>query len=104
MPSKKPSRKKESKNKSETPTQQLIGWEAIAKFLGHTPAVAQRWHESGMPVEHHGKRVFASPQELTRWVGTESGKTTPIHISDEQENLLADLKAGLAFVRRKDKQ
>jgi hypothetical protein len=43
---------------------------------------------------------FCFSQELTRWVGTESGKAKPIHISDEQENLLADLKEGLAFVRK----
>jgi len=78
----------------------LKGWIAIAKFQGQTPAVAQRWHESGMPVQHNGKRVSAVPEELTRWVGTESGKAKPIHISDEQENLLADLKEGLAFVRK----
>ena len=53
-----------------------------------------------MPVQHNGRRVSALSEELSRWVGTESGKAKPIHISDEQENLLADLKEGLAFVRK----
>jgi hypothetical protein len=81
----------------------LQGWNAIAKFLGQTPAVAQRWHESGMPVEKSGRRVSASPDELTRWVGTEAGKSKPVHIAMQQENLLADLKEGLAYVRRHGK-
>jgi hypothetical protein len=37
----------------------LKGWAAIATFLGQTPAVTQRWHESGMPVRHNGRRVSA---------------------------------------------
>src|SRR5579872_3030380 len=88
------------KRKPATLDKRLVGWSAIAKYLGQTPAVAQRWHESGMPVEHNGRRVSAAPEDLTRWVGTESGKTKPVHISDQQENLLADLKEGLAFVRK----
>ena len=79
----------------------LQGWNAIAKFLGQTPAVAQRWNESGMPVLRSGRRVSASPEELTRWVATEAGKSKPVHIAMEQENLLADLKEGLAYVRRR---
>jgi len=43
---------------------------------------------------------FCRAQELTHWVGTESGKAEPIHISDGKENLLADLKEGLAFGRK----
>jgi hypothetical protein len=79
----------------------LEGWSAIAKFLGQTPAVAQRWQESGMPVERSRRRVSASPEQLTQWVGTEAGKSKPVHIAMNQENLLADLKEGLAYVRRR---
>src|SRR5438552_1827581 len=78
----------------------LQGWSAIAKFLGQTPAVAQRWQESGMPVVRSGRHVYALPEELTRWVGTEAGKSKPVHIAMDEENLLADLKEGLAYVRR----
>jgi|SRR6185437_16977525 len=98
MPKK--NQKRRIKHKVEASGERLVGWVAIATFLGQTPAVAQRWHESGMPVQHDGRRVSASQQELTRWVGTEAGKTKPVHISDDQENLLADLKKGLSFVRK----
>lgn len=81
----------------------LEGWKAIAKFLGQTSGVAQRWQESGMPVVRSGRHVYASPEELTQWVGTEAGKTKPVHIAMDQENLLADLKEGLAHVRRQRK-
>jgi len=94
---------KPKRTKKPTPkpqTGRLEGWNAISKFLGQTPAVAQRWQESGMPVERSGRRVSASPEELTQWVGTEAGKSKPIHIAMNQENLLADLKEGLAYVRR----
>ena len=56
-----------------------------------------------MPLVRSGRRVSASPQELTQWVGTEAGKSKPVHIAMNQENLLADLKEGLAYVRRRGK-
>jgi hypothetical protein len=98
----KPKSKPESKPKPKAKPEpgRLEGWSAIAKFLGQTPAVVQRWQESGMPVERSGRRVSASPEELTRWVGTEAGKSKPVHITMENENLLADLKEGRAYVRR----
>ena len=46
--------------------------------------------------------MSAAPEELTRWVGTDAGKSKPVHIARE-ENLLADLKEGLAYVRRRGK-
>lgn len=92
--------KLKTKRKPKPESGRLEGWNAIAKFLGQTPAVAQRWHESGMPVERSGRLVSASPQELTQWVGTEAGKGKPVHITMDDENLLADLKEGLAYVRR----
>jgi hypothetical protein len=92
-----------SSAKSEFTSRRLEGWNAIAKFLGQTATVAQRWQGSGMPVEHSGRHVYASPEQLTQWVGTEAGKTKPVHIAMGQENLLADLKEGLAYVRRREK-
>lgn len=85
-------------------SQRLKGWTAIATFLGQTPAVAQRWHNEGMPVTKEGRLVYANPEELTRWVGTESGKRKPVHIASDNDNLTADLKEGLSYVRgrRKD--
>ena len=81
----------------------LKGWAAIAEFLGQTPAVAQRWHKEGMPVSIEGRAVSAEPEELTRWVGTEAGKVKPVHIANEGENLVEDLKQGLSFVKRRRK-
>jgi hypothetical protein len=75
----------------------------IAEFLGQTVSVAQRWQKSGMPVTREGRSVFASPEELTAWVGTERGQKGPIHIASEAEDLLGDLKQGLAYVRKQKK-
>jgi hypothetical protein len=82
----------------------LKGWGKIAEFLGQTVSVAQRWQKSGMPVTREGRSVYASPEELTAWVGTERGKKEPVHIASEGEDLLADLKQGLSFVRRRGKK
>ena len=81
----------------------LQGWKAIAEFLGQTPSVAQRWHHEGMPVTIEGRFVYAEPEELTRWVGTDSGRVKPVHIASDDENLVEDLKQGLNFVKSKKK-
>ena len=91
--------------KKPTPQERLKGWPAIANYLGQTPAVAQRWHSEGMPVTKEGRFVYANPEELTKWVGTDSGKVKPIHIASDEENLAADLKQALTYVRtRKSKR
>jgi hypothetical protein len=84
-------------------TEQLKGWREIAEFLGQTVSVAQRWQKFGMPVTREGRTVFASPEELTVWVGTERGQKEPVHIASEAEDLLGDLKQGLAYVRKQKK-
>jgi hypothetical protein len=91
------------KAKPKSKSQVLKGWGKIAEFLGQTPAVAQRWQKAGMPVTHEGRFVHASPEELTAWIGTESGKTEPLHIANPGEDLVADLKQGLSYVRRQRK-
>jgi hypothetical protein len=82
----------------------LNGWSQIAEFLGQTPSVAQRWHREGMPVTREGRLVHASPEDLTAWVGTEHGKNEPVHIASESEDLIADLKQGLSYVRQQQKK
>ncbi len=82
----------------------LKGWGEIAKFLGQTVSVAQRWQNEGMPVTREGRFVYASPEELTAWVGTERGQKEPVHIASEGEDLLADLKQGLSFVRQQQEK
>jgi hypothetical protein len=77
----------------------LTGWAEIARFLGQPTAVAQRWARTGMRVSRDGRQVSASPDALTRWVGTENGKIEPIHIASAQEDLGRDLKQALTYVR-----
>ena len=88
------------KAKSESKSRALKGWGQIAEFLGQTVSVAQRWQKSGMPVTRQGRFVYASPEELIVWVGTEHGKKEPLHIASEGEDLVADLKQGLSYVRK----
>jgi hypothetical protein len=63
-------------------------------------SVAQRWQNEGMPVTREGRFVYASPEELTAWVGTEHGKKEPVHIATKGEDLVADLKQSLSYVRK----
>ena len=57
-----------------------------------------------MPVTREGRSVYASPEELTAWVGTERGQKEPVHIASEGEDLLGDLKKGLSYVRQQQKK
>jgi phage terminase Nu1 subunit (DNA packaging protein) len=91
------------KAKPRSTSRVLKGWGEIAEFLGQTVSVAQRWQRSGMPVVREGRFVHASPDELTNWVGTERGNKEPVHIASEGEDLIADLKQGLSYVRRQRK-
>jgi hypothetical protein len=93
-------KKEPSKRKSG----ELKTWTKIAEFLGQTVSVAQRWQKSGMPVTREGRSVYASPEELTAWVGTERGQKEPVHIASEGEDLLGDLKKGLSYVRQQQKK
>ncbi len=77
----------------------LQGWQQIAKFLGQPISVAQRWVKSGMPVARKGRYVVASREELNRWVATESGGE-PVHVSNKNADLTAELKRGLSLVRK----
>jgi phage terminase Nu1 subunit (DNA packaging protein) len=88
------------KTKPKSKGRVLKGWGEIAEFLGQTPSVAQRWQNEGMPVTREGRFVSASPEDLTAWVGTEHGKKEPVHIATEGEDLVADLKQGLSYVRK----
>lgn len=81
----------------------LKGWHKIAEFLGQPVSVAQRWAKSGMPVGHEGRSVAASPEDLNRWLGRESAGE-PVKIASEEENLAAELKRGLAYVKKHPKK
>ena len=84
-------------------THGLKGWQKIAEFLGQPVSVAQRWAKSGMPVGHAGRSVTASPEELNLWLGRESAGE-PVKIASEEENLAAELKRGLAYVKKHPKK
>jgi hypothetical protein len=75
----------------------LKGWKQIANFLGHPVAVVQRWSSEGIPVHREGRFVVATPEDLTAWLGKESGK--PVHVATEDTDLAAELKRGLSFIR-----
>lgn len=77
----------------------LKGWQQIAAFLGQPVTVAQRWSSDGMPVRKQGRYVESSAQELNRWLGRESAGE-PVQIATEGTDLSAELKRGLAFVRK----
>jgi hypothetical protein len=85
--------------KRKTEPEPLKGWTEIAKFLGQPVSVAQRWAESGMPVEKRGRYVYSSREELNRWLGRESAGE-PVHIATESGDLAADLRRGLSHVRK----
>ncbi len=76
---------------------QLRGWKEIADFLGQPLSVAQRWAKTGMPVSRDQRSVTATAEELTKWLGRESGE--PVHVAAEKADLFAELKRGLAYVR-----
>ena len=81
---------------------ELRGWASIAKFLGQPVTVAERWAKEGMPVQRKGRYITASRDELSKWLGRESGARVPIHITQGTESdLLESLRTGLKQARRK---
>ena len=88
---------KAPKRDDESPS--LKGWQQIARFLGQPISVAQRWAKSDMPVIHNGKRVYASPEELNRWLGRESAGE-PVQIAHDTNDLGSELKRGLSYIRK----
>ncbi|HZU31935.1 MAG TPA: hypothetical protein VFB79_12525 [Candidatus Angelobacter sp.] len=79
----------------------LKGWAAIAKFLGLTPASAQRWAKEGMPVKREGRFTTADPAELQAWLGRESHMAKPAHVMTADADLTAALKDSISMLRRK---
>lgn len=77
----------------------LKGWQQIAAFLGQPVSVAQRWADSGMPVEKRGRYVYSSREELNRWLGRESA-AEPVQIATDETDLSAELKRGLSCTTR----
>ncbi len=55
-----------------------------------------------MPVSEEGRFVYSSPEQLTAWLGRESGK--PLHVVTPETDLAAELKRGVAFARQNQKK
>jgi len=51
--------------KRKTEAEPLRGWRKIARFLGWSFSVTECWAKFEMPIIHEGRRVHASPEELT---------------------------------------
>ncbi|MBV8893143.1 MAG: hypothetical protein JO266_14440 [Acidobacteria bacterium] len=79
----------------------LQGWRQIANYLAQPVSVAQRWAKSGMPVSRDGRRVFASPNDLNRWLARESAGE-PVHIVSKDTDLGSALKRGLSLIRKQE--
>jgi len=77
----------------------LKGWQQNAAFLGQPVSVVQRWASEGMPVKRQGRYVESSRRELNGWLGRESAGE-PVQIATQATDLGAELKRGLAFVRK----
>ena len=83
----------------------LTGWAAIAKYLGQPRAVAERWAKEGMPVQRKGRYITATPEELSNWLGRESGAREAVHITQTTESdLLENLRRGLKQARGNTKR
>jgi hypothetical protein len=83
--------------KAKSQNDRLKGWSEIASFLGQPVVVAQRWARSGMPVTREGRFMYASREELSRYLGREAGLGVPVHIATENMDLSADLRRALAL-------
>ena len=92
-------RSRKTENAAEASSSSLKGWRQIAEFLGQPVSVAQRWARTGMPVTHDGRRVAATAETLTEWLGREAG-SAPVHVATPDTDLSSELKRGLSYVRR----
>ena len=86
---------------SEPPPTLLKGWKPIGEFLGQPISVVQRWSRSGMPVRREGRSVVATPADLSRWLGRESGAAQPVHIAAGTDtDLAAELRKSLSAAKQ----
>lgn len=98
-----PKPKRSVSPKNEHQSQILNGWREIAEYLGQPVSVAERWAQEGMPIEHKGRSVVASRENLRQWLGCESAGE-PVQIASDATDLSAELKRGLAYVRKAGKR
>jgi hypothetical protein len=65
-----------------------------------TPATAQHWARSGMPVKREGRYTAAEPAEIQGWIGRESHMPKPAHVMTKDADIAAALKDSLAVTRK----
>lgn len=64
-------------------------------------STAQRWAKGGMPVKREGRYIVADREELSRWLGRESGTSQSVHVAATGErDLSEELRRGLTEARR----
>jgi phage terminase Nu1 subunit (DNA packaging protein) len=80
---------------------ELKGWKQIAEYLAQPVPTVQRWAKSGMPVRREGRFMVASQEELSRWLGRESGAKQPVRIATDNADLAGDLRRALADARQR---
>ena len=90
---------KQAAKKPVTKPETLKGWKEIAEYLGEPVSVAKRWRSEGMPVLEQGRFVTSSPEQLSAWLGRESGK--PVYVVIPETDLASELKRGIAFTRHR---
>jgi len=91
------------RNKAKQKPDALKGWQQIAAFLGQRVSVAQRWAAEGMPARKQGRYVASSREELNGWLGLESAGEL-VQIAGKETDLSAELKRGLSFVRKHNRE
>jgi hypothetical protein len=96
-----PEERSKAGTKQASQPETLKGWKEIAEYLGEPISVVKRWRSEGMPVFEQGRFVSSSPEQLSAWLGKESGK--PVHVVTPQTDLSSELKRGIAFARRGQK-
>jgi hypothetical protein len=94
-----PKRSKTTKNPA-AQGEILKGWKEIAEFLGEPITVVKRWRSEGMPVIEQGRFVSSTPEQLSAWLGRETGK--PVHVVTPETDLASELKRGVAFARHRN--
>src|SRR5664280_549919 len=60
-----------------------------------------RWAQEGMPVSREGRFVTARKEELAKWLGEGDEVRGSVHVIVPGEDLTADLRKGLAAIRRR---
>lgn len=94
--------KQRSTKKPASKPELLKGWKEIAEFLGEPISVVKRWKTEGLPVAEQGRLITSSPEQLSAWLGRESGR--PVQLVTPETDLASELKRGVAFARRSGKR